>query len=139
MVVVLALVPAGAGLLPQMLLGGIICTAMEYLVHLFYEKALGVHFWDYSALRGHVRGRICPQFALVWGVLSAGAVRWVQPFAAQLAVWMPSPVIYVLWLVLAADCVLTVAVLRAGRDPEQLALGAVLDQMRASSQSSTSL
>ena len=138
MTAVLALIPPGTGLLPQMLLGGLLCTAAEYLVHLFYEKALGVRFWDYRGLRGHVRGRICPQFALIWGVLSAAAVRWVQPLAAELAAGTPPWAAYALWLLLAADTVLTAALLRRSRDPGQLALGPALAQLLASSQSSTS-
>ena len=135
MTAVLVLIPDETPPLFRLLLGGVICTAIEYLAHLFYEKALGVHFWDYSRLRGHIRGRICPQFALIWGVLSAGAVRLAQPFATRLAAWTPPAAAYALWLVLAADCVFTVAVLRSSRDPEQLAL----PQIWASSQSSTSL
>ena len=121
MTAVLVLVPDGTSLLPQVLLGGIICTAMEYLAHLFYEKALGVRFWDYSGLWGQLQGRICPQFALIWGVLSAAAVRLAQPFAARLSARTPPEIAYALWLVLAADCVLTAAVLRDRRDPEELA------------------
>ena len=139
MTAVLALVPEGSGPLPRMLLGGVICTAAEYLVHLFYEKTFHVHFWDYSQLRGHVRGRICPQFALIWGVLSTAAVWWVHPLAIRLAAWTPPAAAYALWLVLAVDSVLSAALLRRGRDPEQLALGAVFAQIRASSQSNTSL
>jgi len=139
MTAVLVLIPEGTGPLPQMLLGGIICTAVEYLVHLLYEKALGVRFWDYSVLRGHFHGRICTQFALIWGVLSAAAVWRIQPFAARLAAQTPPAAAYVLWLLLAADCVFTAAMLRYSRDPEQLTLRAAFAQIRASSQSNTSL
>ena len=139
MTAVLAVIPEGTGLLLQMLLGGIICTSVEYLVHLFYEKTLHVFFWDYSGLRGHIRGRICPQFALIWGVLSAAAVRQLQPFAARMAAQTPPAIAFALWLLLAADCVLTAALLRYVPNPEQLAWGAAFAQIRASSQSSTSL
>jgi len=139
MTAVLALIPEGTGPLPQMLLGGIICTAVEYLVHLFYEKTLGVRFWDYSILRGHFHGRICPQFTLIWGVLSAVAVWRIQPLAAWLAARTPPAAVYALWLLLAVDCVVTAAMLWYSRDPEQLTLRAAIAQIRASSQSSTSL
>ena len=139
MTVLLAMAPEEMGLLPRVLLGGIVCTAVEYLVHLFYEKVLSVRFWDYSGLRGHFRGRICPQFAVIWGVLSTAAVLWVQPFVEELAVRTPPEAAYVLWLLLAADCVFTVALLRHGVGPEDLALRTVFAQSRASSQSSTSL
>ena len=86
---------------------------------------------------GNVAGRICPQFALIWGILSALAVRWVQPWVERAAAVVPPEVTYGLWLVLAADGVLTWALLRRYRDPE--ALNWVrFRQLRASSQSSTS-
>ena len=139
MAAVLAAVPAETGLLLRVLLNGLICTAVEYLVHLIYEKALGVRFWDYSGLRGHIRGRVCPQFSLIWGILSTLAIQWIQPFAARLAARTPPAAAYALWLLLAADGVLTVFLLRNSRDPEYLALSTAFAQIWDSSQSSTSL
>ena len=139
MIAVLALVPADTGFLQLALAGGALCTGVEYLVHLFYDKVLQVQFWDYSLLRGHIRGRICPRFALIWGGLSAGAVRWVQPVVARIAGAIPSEAVFFLWLLLAADCVFTVALLGQQHDTSLLRLGALAAQVRASSQSSTSL
>ena len=76
---------------------------------------------------------------MIWGILSAAAVWWVQPFAEALAARTPPAAAYALWLVLAADGVLTLALLWQCHDPEQLAWGAVFVQIRASSQSNTSL
>lgn len=126
MTALLALAPANIGFFPLMLLGGAVCTGIEYLVHLFYDKALGVRFWDYSPMRGHIQGRICPHFALIWGVLSAIAVRWVQPFAVLLARMTPAWVVFPLWMVLAADCVLSIALLRQYQDTEMLTISAFL-------------
>ncbi len=139
MTALLALVPEEPGFLPLALLGGAVCTGVEYLVHLFYDKALGVWFWDYTAMRGQIRGRICPQFAVIWGVLSAAAVRIVQPGVQMLASAVPPWLTFLLWVALAADCVLSWSLLRQYRDTELLSLRAVFHQMRASSQSSTSL
>ena len=129
MVAVLVLVPEETWLPLRMVLCGLICTGTEYGVHLFYEKTLDVHFWDYSELRGHIRGRICPQFALIWGVLSVAAVWIFQPLARLLAAVTPPGIAYALWLLLAADCVFTAALLRRSHDPDRLALGAVLAQV----------
>lgn len=139
MTALLALAPAGLDFLPLALLGGAVCTGVEYLVHLFYDKALGVWFWDYRPMRGHIRGRICPQFAVIWGVLSAIAIRLIQPGVELLAEAAPPWLAFLLWVTLAADCVLSWALLRQYRDTELLSLRAVLAQIRASSQSSTSL
>ena len=139
MAAVVALVPAEAGFVTRSVLGGLICTGVEYLVHLFYDRVLHVQFWDYSLLRGHVRGRICPRFAVIWGALSALAVRWVQPTVARLAGSVPPEAVFVLWLLLAADCVLTAVLLARHHDTALLGLGVLAAQARASSQSSTSL
>lgn len=121
-----ALAPEGWGFFPLMLLGGAVCTGVEFLVHLFYDKALGVRFWDYSPMRGQLQGRICPQFAVIWGVLSAAALRWVHPLAQWAAGVIPPQAVFLLWVVLAADCVLSAALLRRYRDTELLTPGAVL-------------
>lgn len=138
MTALLAAAPEGLGFFSQVLLGGAVCTAVEYLVHLFYDKVFGVWFWDYRLLRGHIRGRICPRFALIWGVLSAAAVRWVHPIVLALAARFPPAVTYGLWLLLAADCVLTASLLLRYHDTELLAFPAFQAQIRASSQSNTS-
>lgn len=139
MTALLALAPERIGFFPLMILGGIICTGTEYLVHLFYDKALGVWFWDYRPMRGHVQGRICPQFALIWGLLSAAAVRLIHPLVQALAGAAPPWAVFLLWVVLAADCVLSWSLLRRYGDTELLSVRALLAQSRAVNQSNTSL
>ena len=126
MAALLAAAPAELGFFPLILLGGVVCTGVEYLVHLFYDKVLGVRFWDYTAIRGHLHGRVCPPFALIWGVLSAAAVRLLQPFAILVAAAAPGWAVYLLWLALAADCVVSAALLRQYRDTEILSVSALL-------------
>lgn len=139
MTALLALAPEELGVLPLMVLGGVVCTGVEFLVHLFYDKVLGVWFWDYRPMRGHIQGRVCPLFALIWGVLSAAVIRWVHPLAQWAAGAVPPWAVFLLWVTLAADCVLSAALLRQYRDTELLTPRAVLAQTRAVSQSSTSL
>ena len=138
MTVCAALTGPADGLLYLALVGGAVSTAAEYLVHLFYDRAFAVRFWDYSGIPGHIGGRICPQFALIWGVLSALALRTIQPALAQLAGRIPAGGSFVLWLVFAADCVVSGALLLEKRDTQLLALGPGLAHIWASSQSRTS-
>ena len=128
MFAVLALVDPRYPFFVQAVLGGILCTAAEYMVHLFYDRVFHVQFWDYSALPFHVNGRICPRFALIWGVLSAAAVQVIHPVVASLSSAIPSALTFVLWLVFAADCVFTAAVLRQYRDTELLSFAVLLSQ-----------
>ena len=76
---------------------------------------------------------------MIWGVLSAAAVRLVQPALEVLAAQVPPWLTFLLWMVLAADSVFTWALLSRRHDTNLLALRAAFGQVRASSQSSTSL
>lgn len=138
MTTLVALAPADLAFLPLAALGAAVCTAAEYLVHLFCDRVLGVWFWDYRALRGNLRGRICPQFTVIWGVLSALAVRWLHPAVAALAACVPVEMTYTLWLLLTADSVASAALLRRYHQIDLLAIPAFFAQIRASGQSSTS-
>ena len=108
--------------------GAVICTGVEYLVHLFYDKVFHTQFWDYSDLSFHIGGRICPHFAIIWGILSAAAVDFVHPLLSPIAAAAPRSIVYALWLLLAADCVLTSALLLRSHDTELLSLSALLSQ-----------
>lgn len=138
MTALLALAPEGGGFWRTAALGALVCTGVEYLVHLFYDRLFGVRFWDYRPMRFHIRGRVCPQFSLVWGVLSAFAVKGIQPWVEVLAERAPPEVLFALWVLLAADCVLSAALLLRRHDTELLTVRAALAYTRSSSQSSTS-
>lgn len=94
------------------LYGGILCTAVEYAVHFLYEKCLGVLFWDYSGTHLDLNRRICFPFGVAWGLLSALAVRYVQPWAALAAGAMPPWAALAALLLLTADSFFTVRLLR---------------------------
>jgi uncharacterized membrane protein len=61
------------------LFGMLICTAVEHLASLFMEKAFGSFSWDYSDKPLNLRGRICLQYSLCWGLLALLAVYVVEP------------------------------------------------------------
>jgi uncharacterized membrane protein len=106
------------------ILGIIVCgmaaTAVEYGVHWFYDTFLGVRFWDYSKVFGNLRGRICLPFSLIWGGLTAAAVRWIHPAVERLAERTVPEVTYLCLLVFAADAVCSLLLLKVTGDPERL-------------------
>ena len=55
--------------------GGLTATAVEYAVHFLYDKLLGVMFWDYSGTHMDLNRRVCVPFAVIWGPLTAFALR----------------------------------------------------------------
>ena len=57
-------------LVRQMLLGGLIITVGELLTGIVVNLWLGWNVWDYSLLPGNLWGQICPQYSLLWVLLS---------------------------------------------------------------------
>lgn len=57
-------------LVRQMLLGGLIITVGELLTGIVVNLWLGWNVWDYTLLPGNLWGQICPQYSLLWVLLS---------------------------------------------------------------------
>ena len=72
------------------LAGALAATAAEYFADLFYEKVLGVSFWDYSGLPFNINGRVCLPFSLAWGFLSLALIYLVHPWVAEVTAALPS-------------------------------------------------
>lgn len=49
-------------------------TALEFVTGLVLNVWLGLGVWDYSHLAGNILGQICPQFTLLWLVLSVAGI-----------------------------------------------------------------
>ena len=111
------------------LYGGLTATAVEYVVHLLYEKLLGVMFWDYSATKMDLNRRVCVPFALVWGPLTALTVRYVHPWVSALARSMPPAVTCAVLLLFVADCFLSARVLRRSGDIDLMSLPRLLSAL----------
>ena len=119
---VLALPPAlSDGFWSLALWGGLTATAVEYVVHLLYDRLLGVRFWDYSQVRGNLRGRVCLPFSLAWGLLAAG-LPVVQAVLVPVLAAVPPAVTYAALLVFTADAVVSLRLLRRAGDTEILSL-----------------
>lgn len=121
MLAVLALPEELTGRLWQLALyGGIAATAVEYAAHFLYEKLLGVMFWDYSPTKMDLNRRICLPFSAVWGVLSALAVRYVQPWVMLAAGHISPGATYAMVLLMTADSFFSVKVLHEKHDIDLL-------------------
>lgn len=87
-------------------------TGAEYLMDLFYDRVLGVSFWDYSHLPLNLHGRVCLLFSFFWGILGLIAVRLVHPLVVELVSHIPQAVTLPAALFLALDTGFSVFVLR---------------------------
>lgn len=132
MVAVLAVAPTLHSVLSLVIAGGLVSTGIEYLVHWFYDRVFGVTFWDYSALRGNLHGRICLSFSLIWGILSTLAVYFVQPLVSFVAGSVSHGATFLLWVVFVADCVFTASLLLHYHDTELLSLTTLFNHAKTS-------
>lgn len=57
-------------LIAQAGISALAVIATEFVVGLILNVALGLGIWDYSNMPGNIMGQICPQFALLWFVVS---------------------------------------------------------------------
>ena len=94
------------------IVGGGAATAAEYLMDLFYEKVLGVSFWDYSDLPFNINGRVCLPFSLAWTVLALGLVYLLHPWVAVLTAYVPAGFLPPTVILLASDAVISGWLLR---------------------------
>ena len=110
--------------------GGLTATAVEYAVHFLYDKLLGVMFWDYSGTHMDLNRRVCVPFAVIWGPLTAFALRQVQPLLHPIALHAPAGAGLALLLVLTADSFFTVRLLRRTHNVDLLGLPNLLASLR---------
>ena len=67
----------------------IVMTAWEYLVGWFLETTTHIKYWDYSDRPFNIKGRVCLEVSLFWGVMSYVAVFFIHPPVARLFARMP--------------------------------------------------
>jgi uncharacterized membrane protein len=120
--VAILLLPESIQRAPLLLLpcAGVVATAVEYGVGTFYEKVWGVAFWNYSALRGNVQGRVCLPFSLCWGVLGLGLVYGVQPLVVDWVAGLPNWLLFPLLGAIAVDFVISGHLLRQSHSTKAL-------------------
>ncbi len=81
--------PVSSNLFLVFLLGMLGATALEYLTGAAMERQLHVRYWDYSSHRFNLKGYICPECSLAWGLFSVFLVKVLHPFVEQLVLQIP--------------------------------------------------
>ena len=61
-------------LLRQILVGACLITVLEFLTGCVVNLWLGWGVWDYSNKPGNILGQICPQFFLLWLLVSLAGI-----------------------------------------------------------------
>ena len=69
----------------------IITTALEFVTHLALDKIFHIRLWDYSDKPFNIRGRVCLQNSLLFGVLGLLLIYVLHPFASGLIAMLAQP------------------------------------------------
>lgn len=67
----------------------VVMSAWEYLVGWFLETTTHIKYWDYSDKPFNIKGRVCLQISLCWGVLSYITIFCIHPHVASLFARIP--------------------------------------------------
>ena len=62
--------PWKMSLLLQAFICSIAITIVEFIAGCVFNLWLNLHIWDYSNLPGNLLGQVCPQFMVLWFILS---------------------------------------------------------------------
>lgn len=59
---------------------GVAMTLVEFIAGIIFIRGLHIKLWDYSKLKGNIKGVICPLFSLIWALI--GIAYWfaLYPF-----------------------------------------------------------
>ena len=90
----------------------IVMTSWEYFVGWFLETTTHIKYWDYSDRPFNIKGRVCLEVSLFWGVMSYVAVFVIHPpvarFFARMPDWLQYSICGGCFALLLADTVTTI-------------------------------
>ena len=58
----------------------LICGTLEYVTSYFMEKIFNARWWDYSARKFNINGRICLETLVPFGIAGTVITIWINPF-----------------------------------------------------------
>ena len=78
----------------------IICSTLEYLTSYFMEKIFKARWWDYSNKKFNINGRICLEYAMLFGIGGTLIMYFINPMIINVMDTTSSTVIKVLAITL---------------------------------------
>lgn len=92
LLMILFFAPLAGNLVVFYVTATVVMSAWEYLVGWFLETTTHIKYWDYSDKPFNLKGRICLQISLCWGVLSYITIFWIHPqvvgIFARIPIWL---------------------------------------------------
>lgn len=69
--------------------GAVITSLLEYFTGFLLEKTFHTTYWDYSGHRFNIRGRVCLQNTLLFGLMCLVGVLYIHPVVMRLVGMVP--------------------------------------------------
>ena len=57
-----------------------LCTIIEYFTSWYIEKVAGIMYWDYTGVFMNIKGRVCLECSMFFGIGGCLCVYFVAPF-----------------------------------------------------------
>lgn len=139
-IVTFSLTPFTHNIIALFVIGVLITSALEYLTGFALEKMFHTTYWDYSAHRYNIKGRVCLENSLLFGIMCVVGMLYVHPALLRLFSLIPVllvPVIAIgFMLYFICDTIVTVhAILQL--NGKLAALQQVLDEIKERASAAT--
>jgi len=81
-----------SAVLISILMAVLLVTGLEYLTGFFLEKIFHCKWWDYSNKTANLKGYICLEYSVLWGLLAFVLLRYVHPVISAWVLLIPAEV-----------------------------------------------
>ena len=71
------------------LLSVVVATILELITGIMLEKLFHHKWWDYSDRKFNIKGYICPQFSVVWGIACVVVIKCIHPVVVKAVKLIP--------------------------------------------------
>lgn len=85
-------------------------SILEYITGFLLEKIFHEHWWDYSDKPFNIKGYVCLEFSILWGIACMLVVDIVHPPIDKLVRWIPERVEIILICLVAAGFIADISV-----------------------------
>lgn len=82
------------------ILSVIVATLLELITGILLEKLFHHKWWDYSDRKFNIKGYICPQFSIAWGVACVVVIKYIHPVVVKTVRLIPINISILISLVL---------------------------------------
>ena len=74
----------------------LICGTLEYATSYFMEKIFKARWWDYSARKFNINGRICLETLIPFGIAGTVITIWINPFLIKYINMVPTLAMHII-------------------------------------------